>query len=401
MRRASLPWGMIVFAVLVGFNLRAPLAGVQTLTEDIARSLGVGGAGQGLLTGQIVLFLGIGAALAHALTRRLGLERAITVALAMIAIGGFGRLVPGLPAFLAASTFIGTGMGLGSVLVPALIVKHVHRRRGLVMGLYSTAMGAGLAIGAALSVPLAHALGGWPPSLAIWGAVAAVSAGASVRRWSAAVDAGDVAADDAVPDMRTWRSRIAWLVAGFSAATMIVGFAITGWLTAYYAGLGQTAGQAAAYLVWLQTASLAAMLLAPMISDLVAGRKTLLLAPVVALMAGMIALSFAPLALGLPASILVGLGIGASSGMTLVLAAEHTRTHHEASRMTGMVMLVSYPLSAIAPVAVGLVRDLTGSLTAGLLSSTVFAAAYLLVIPVSRTFAPGDARRRPAREILE
>ncbi len=60
---------------------------------------------------------------------------------------------------------------------------------------------------------------------------------------------------------------------------------------------------------------------------------------------------------------MTGLGQGAAFSLALVLLVRYTRTPEASGRLTGMAFLISYGIASIGPVAMGLVRDVTGGLS--------------------------------------
>lgn len=375
----------VAFAALVGLSLRAPLGALQPVVPEAAADLDVAGTGLGLLTGIIVLALGAAAPLAHALSRRVGLERSTIVALVVIAGGSALHLIPAsLPLFLVAAATTGIGMGLGTALVPALIVKHTVRYRGLALGIYSTAMGGGLLIAVATSRPLAAALGGWPAVLVLWGAVAAGTAVLGLaavhvlrRAPSPALATPALPQASAIP----WRSRTAWLVTGYNTVGMVVGFAVTGWIVPYFEFIGLGAGRGASALIWLQLCATVAMLAAPTIADALTDLRPSLAVSLLALVFGVVTLLAAPAELGILAASATGAGIGGTSTLALLLIARTSRDHRDATGMNAMMIFVSYPIAASSPVLVGLVLDASGSMVLALGLCAIPASAFLLLVP--------------------
>jgi CP family cyanate transporter-like MFS transporter len=79
--------------------------------------------------------------------------------------------------------------------------------------------------------------------------------------------------------------------------------------------------------------------------------------------AGSVGIWVAPLSAPWVWAVVTGLGQGAAFSLALVLLVRYARTPEASGRLTGMAFLISYGLASIGPLAMGLVRDVTGSLS--------------------------------------
>ncbi|MEO7447119.1 MAG: MFS transporter, partial [Humibacillus sp.] len=104
-------------------------------------------------------------------------------------------------------------------------------------------------------------------------------------------------------------------------------------------------------------------LIGPVLSDRTTDLRRLLL-PVAALGAlGCVGIWLAPLAAPWLWAAVVGLGQGASFSLGLVLLVRYAATPDASGRLTGMAFFASYSIASVGPVAMGLVRDVTGGLS--------------------------------------
>ena len=78
---------------------------------------------------------------------------------------------------------------------------------------------------------------------------------------------------------------------------------------------------------------------------------------------GSVGIWLAPLTAPWLWAVVTGLGQGAAFSLALVLLVRYTRTPEASGRLTGMAFLISYGIASIGPVAMGLVRDVTGGLS--------------------------------------
>src|SRR5215211_5625575 len=149
---------LVAAIVAVALNQRPAVVAVAPVLRDLRADTGLGSALGGLLTTLPVLCFGAFAPLAPRLARRIGLETAVAASLVLLAAGIALRLLPPVALLYAGSLVAGAAIAVANVLLPAY-VKREFPRPGGVMGLYSAALNVGAAAGAALTVPLATALG--------------------------------------------------------------------------------------------------------------------------------------------------------------------------------------------------------------------------------------------------
>ena len=123
--------------MLVAANLRPAVVTVAPLIDSISADQGFSGAMAGLLTTLPVLFFGVTAPVAPRLAARFGIERTIFGSLILLVAAILLRYVPNTAALFVGSALIGAAIGIGNVLLPALIKRDFAHRSGLMTGLYS------------------------------------------------------------------------------------------------------------------------------------------------------------------------------------------------------------------------------------------------------------------------
>src|SRR3954447_7893209 len=159
---------LVAAIVAVALNQRPAVVSVAPVLGDLRADTGLSAAIAGLLTTVPVLCFGAFATAAPRLARRIGLESAVALSLVLLAAGIALRLFPPVGLLYAGSFIAGAAIAFANVLLPAY-VKREFVRPGAVMGLYSASLNVGAAAGAALTVPVATALGvGWRVGLGMW-----------------------------------------------------------------------------------------------------------------------------------------------------------------------------------------------------------------------------------------
>lgn len=318
-----------------------------------------------MLTTLPVLCMGLLAPPSARLGLRLGVARCISLAMVAIAVGnlarGFGHEVAAL---YLGTLCAGAGIALAGTLLPGMVkASFPPGRAGLATGLQMFAMMGGAAVAAAVSVPLAGALGDWDVALGFWGLVAV----AGVVLWlpvdRAVHRGGDH--DQHPPDSShrlPWRSRTAWMLAGFLAVQSWEFYSTLAWLSPTYVGHGWEAQDAGLLLSVFTGAQFVSGLVGPAITDRVGDWRVPLVGAALCGLAGQAGVWLAPDAAPWVWALLLGVAQGASFAIGLVLLVRYAVSPAAAARFTAMAFLVSYTVASMGPTTMGAVRDLSGSL---------------------------------------
>lgn len=350
--------GVLLFTAL---NLRTAVASVPPLLSEIRVDLPLSATQAGLLTFLPVICFALGSPLAPILSRRLGPELALLLVAATVASGVLVRLAESGPALFAGTALAGVGVALGNVLVPALIKRDFPDRLGPMTGLYTMAIVASGAIAAALTVPAETALGGdWRPALGIW-AIPAVVAAIVWLPFSIRAAGRGRAANLAKPSRDLWRRPLAWHVAAFMGFQSLVFYALLSWLPELMIDNGISKGDAGLILSVMNLAGIpSGLLLAPLAARRRSQRGAVIVA--VALMgAGLVGLLVAPASVPLVWALLAGLGQGATLSLCFLFFTLRASNPEVAAQLAAMAQLVGYAIAAAGPLAVGVLRDVTGN----------------------------------------
>ncbi|MFC7100997.1 MFS transporter [Nonomuraea rubra] len=171
-------------------NLRPAIAAVSPLVDRIRADLDLTATGVALLTTVPTLAMGLCAPLAAVAGRRLGLHRGVLLGLVVIAVATAARLAGGSTWLqLSCAAVVGAGIAIAQTLLPAVVKSRFADQAGLATGIYTAGLGAGGAVAAGVSAPLAGFLGSWPGALASWSVLALAGAMAwAASRRSLALD---------------------------------------------------------------------------------------------------------------------------------------------------------------------------------------------------------------------
>lgn len=362
----SRPRGGVALAlaiVLAAANLRPAVSSLGPVLVDVRADLGLSGTAAAVLTALPVLCFGVGALVAPRLARRVGSETTLAAVLALIAVGTLLRPVAGAAGLFAGTVLAGAAIAVANVLIPALVKREFPSQTGLLMGLYVSVTMGGAAVAAAVTVPLAEALGGgWRLGLGVW----TLPAAAALLLWLAVIASRR---RRGLPDDRTDQvpasllgDPVAWQVTAFMGLQSLVFYALLSWLPSVVRSAGMDPVSAGRLTSLLVLVGVPTALLFPSLVTRTARQRgwTLLTTGVMA--AGLAGLLLAPQTPA-PWAVLVGVGLGGAFPLALTLVVLRTATPLQAAQLSAMSQGVGYVLAAAGPFLFGVLHDLSGAWT--------------------------------------
>jgi CP family cyanate transporter-like MFS transporter len=368
--------------------LRPQLVGVGPLLPRIQDDLAVSHAVAGALTTIPVLCMGVFAPLGPWLAGRLGTRTALAVCLVLLAVSGVVRpYAPGVALVLGMTFVLGIWMGAAGPLPAVIVRQHASRAPGRATGIYSLGIVAGSALIAAAAVPLADALGGWREALAV---TAVVGVGSLVALL--VLVPPDRSLADARPRRRAlpWRSPTAWLLIAVFGLQAIVYYGVISWVPDVYVERGWDERQAADLIALLHLFGLAAGVAVPWLVDRVGTRRMQVAGVATIMVLALVGLIALP-----DLAFLWAAGLGVSLGsvfpLVLLLPVDVADQPGDVGAMAAAMLVGGYAFSALGPVGLGAVRDLTGDYGASLWALVALAVGLLLA---TRLLSAGRLRRR-------
>lgn len=360
---------VLVGIALLALNLRPGIIVISAVLPGLQDDLAMSSATAGLLGAAPPLAFGVFGALTPRVARAIGLERLVWSCLLLIGTCGAARvLVDDAALFVALSTAAYAGMGIGNVLLPALVKKYFPHAIARMTAAYILTVSIGATLPAFSAVPLAG-LGGWQVPLAVWAAVALLAAGPwiAVSRRSNPDDASaDVLRTSPVVPVRVLlRSRLAWGLAVIFGTNSLNAYAMFAWLPSILTDAGMTEAAAGFHLGIFAAVALPIALVVPWLA--VRFRNPL---PAVLFFAGAWALGYVGLLLApTTATVLwvVALGLGPGTfPLVLTLVGLRTATPDSAAALAGFTQGIGYAVAALGPFVVGVLNDLQGGWTGAL-----------------------------------
>jgi MFS transporter, CP family, cyanate transporter len=354
---------LLVTVVVTGLNLRAAVVSVGPLLRELQADLGMSDSVAGVLTTLPVVCFGLVGLTAGRIGRRVGTEPAIVASLALITVGMLARAAaPTVPWLLVTTLVALFGSAVANVLLPVVVKDWFPADVGRITGWYSMAMALGTAVPAALTVPLASALGGWRVGLAVWALPVAL---ALVPWWR--VRRGHRAGPSRpepplVPGVpRAVHRRLqAWALAVFFGLQGLEAYVVVGWLPSILRDAGLSATRAGVLLAICTGLGAPISLLLPRLAARGPDQRAWVVAVVLPAVAGYLGLWLIPAWAPLLWVVLIGLGLGAFP-LALVLIGLRAATPRGTSDLSSLVQGVGYLIAVAGPLAVGVLHDLTGA----------------------------------------
>lgn len=349
-------FSFILLMVLVGLNLRPALSSLAPLVPRILNEGELSVLTLSLLTTLPVLCLGIFAPFAPWLARRFGLERSLALALIILSAGLAFRGVPTAPLLFIGTLMAGAAIGILGTLLPALVKRELADSADLMTGVYTMALCLGGALGAALSIPLADALGGWSLSLMSWSSLALTSL---IGWWwtmpQPAPNAENKSSSGYAKALL--RMPLAWQVMLLMGSQSSLAYIVFGWLPTLLVRQGYSESEAG----WLMGGSimtqLVSALAAPWIARLSRDQRPALMLVFLFIAAGLLMLLLGSPSLRWPGAILLGLGQGGSFSLALTLIVLRSGNAKIAGELSALAQGGGYTLAAMGPLVVGLMLD--------------------------------------------
>jgi len=350
---------IIAGILLFSANLRGLFTAVGPLLGTLQDAFGMGASEAGLLIALPLVVFCLVSPLAPRLARGLGLERALFLALGVMAVGIIVRAFGPLWALYLGTAVLGAGIAIGNTLLPSLLKRDFPDQLTKLTAAYAITMGIGSAVASAVVVPLSDAVG-WRLSLGAFVILPLASALLWLPQLGRHSDIVRQTTPQAAESVKVWRSPLAWQVTLFFGVNSAVYYAVATWLPSILADAGFTQAMAGTLHGVMQLATaLPGLFLAPLVQRTRDQRG--IAAALVSL--GLVSIVGLCLLPGWAVLWVSGFGFGVGGAFILALAflGLRTRSADQTARLSGMTQSVGYVLSASAPVLFGALHDKTGS----------------------------------------
>lgn len=380
--KAARPHAVVVFGiiafVLIGLNLRAGITGASALLHDLQEVLGYGAFVAAVIPSVPTLCFAVAGAATSWLTRRMGVEKAILLALGMLAAG---LLVRGIPStgMLLAGTVVGmSGLAVCNVAMPSFIREHYADRTSLMTALYTVTMTTGATATAVMVVPVAQLLGSASAGL---GSIGLLSVAAFLGFLPVALHAHRNATPGQGASISPWpliRTRKGALLTAIFTLQALLAYAVLSWFPYMLTTTGLTATDSGLIYGLMQLVSVPAGMVL-----LAIGSRPRMLRPAfylasVTMLLGITALMLLPAALAAVPAALLGFGLGIFP-LVMVMISRSGRSTAETTAMSTLAQSVGYLLATAGPFGMGLLHSATGGWTVPLILLLAIALTQIVV----------------------
>ncbi|MBW4720236.1 MFS transporter [Saccharothrix sp. SC076] len=379
---------LAIGVALAAANLRPAVTSLASVLGDVRGSLGVSTAWTSSLTALPTLCFGFAAFLAPWLGRRLGMARAVALALAVLTAGLVLRVVDG-PLVVLGGTFIAcAGIAVCNVVIPVVVKDSFPGRVGLITGVYTAALAAGAAVGAAFTPVLESVFGSWRLAVGAWAflSLAALVIWLSGARHGVAVARAAEATRPAAVKRSLARNPLAWVITVFFGLQSLLAYTVMGWLPQILGDAGVDRTTAGLLLAITMVLGVPVSLVVPPLAARRPSQSPLVLALGSLSIAGVLGLALAPAWAPALWVVLVGVGMGMFP-LALVMISLRTSSTSDTARLSAMAQSIGYLISASGPFAFGVLRGVTGDWTVSMLLLVV-----LLVVLTGLGWVAGRPR---------
>ncbi|ACU39688.1 MFS transporter [Actinosynnema mirum] len=358
---------LAVGVALAAANLRPAVTSLASVLGDVRASLGATTAWTSLLTAVPTVCFGVAAFAAPWLGRRFGMARAVGASLVVLTLGLVLRVLDG-PAVLLGGTFTAcAGIAVCNVLIPVVVKESFPDKVGFLTGVYTAALAAGAAVGAALTPTLETVLGSWQLAAATWALLSTAALlvwSASARHGAAPAVAPAHGARPAAPARRTsvLRSPLAWVITVFFGLQSLLAYTVMGWLPQIMADSGVDRTTAGMLLAITMVLGVPVSLVVPPLATRWGSQSWLVVLLGSLSIAGILGLAIAPVAAPGLWVVLIGTGMCVFP-LALVIISLRTATAADTANLSAMAQSIGYLISAAGPFAFGVLRDVTGAWT--------------------------------------
>lgn len=351
--------------LLIGANLRIPISMIPPMLPELKAAIGLQPALAGLLTTIPLIMFALASPIMGHLGGKHSNERVLLVALVILTVGSYLRVLPSVAALIGGTICVGIGIAGGNVLLPAIIKDQFSNSVAAKTTMYTSAQMLMAAFGTGTAGVLAKHSGPFSAMgifslIGVAGLLVWLLALPGMRQSSAKVAGSDAAT---TPTRSVWRSPLAWVIMIFFGMQSILYYTLMTWLPSLWEAAGFSVTAAGSLTTVFMLGGLPASLLVPSIAERRHGLSILNAAVFGGFFIGAASLLLGSTnyAFNFIMALLMGLASGASFSLAVVFFQKRTDHAADTARLSGMAQAGGYVLAAIGPVGIGIVEQATHS----------------------------------------
>ncbi|TXL65028.1 MFS transporter [Cerasibacillus terrae] len=377
-------WLLIVGVLLISANLRAPLTSVGSVISFIREDLGISNALAGSITTLPLLAFALFSPVVPKIAAKIGMEKTIFTSLLILITGIAVRSLFDVKALFIGTLFIGIGIAIGNVLLPAFIKIRFPLKVGIMTGIYGVIMNVFAAIASGLSVPIASINGlSWKESLMFWGVLVIIAIVVWLPQLKENEKAEEVKPKAKKEKNRSGllRSSLAWNITLFMGIQSLIFYTLLTWLPDILFIHGYSADAAGWMLFLYQFAIIPATFVVPIMAERMKNQKLLAGSIATLFFVGIVGLLTGATSLIVISIIVIGVACGSAFSLSMMFFALRTTNGKQAAAISGMAQSFGYLLAAFGPFLFGWLKDLTNSWTYSI-GMLLFCAAVLFIVGI-------------------
>lgn len=360
----------IIGIILVAFNLRNAVTAMSAIIVQIGEDIVLTDTALGIIGMLPPLMLAAGGLLGPVLTRWMSLELNLLLSILVMITGHIMRsMASGFPGLLIGSIVAMLGMGVGNVLLPALVKQYFPDRIALMTSIYAMLFSVSTATPGAVAPVVAEAFD-WRIALFLWATVAAVAVPPWIGLWvrhRKTRQPSDVStttlATQRAPSINLWRSRTAWGLLLMYGLSSLNGYAMLAWLPEILLDTTSVSTVEAGALLSAYAVTAGPLaLIVPAIAIRLRNPGVLAYVAAITFIIGYLGLMLIPGHFTALWVLTAALGTGLFPVM-LALINARTRTPATTAALSGFVQGLGALVSVAGPLTVGILRDLSGGWT--------------------------------------
>ena len=356
-------YGFIILSIiLVSINLRPAITSVGPILSTIRDALQVSSTHMSLLTSIPVFCMGLFAPLAVPIQKKYGYRWSITILVALIGLATAARILFSNYSSLVVTSFLaGFAIAIISPIINAYIKEMFPTKMEPVIGIYSFAMGFGATLSAGFTAIIYKTFtGNWALALGIWGVLAIIA----MTSWFTTVnDSGAISIKSSQTDEKRnpWKNKVAWSILLYFGFQTSLFFSLTTWLTSVALEQGMALLTAGSVLTLMTIVQLVGNLLIPSLINRYPNRIIWLHSLIMIGLVGSAVFFFNENWAIWVSSVVFGFVLSGLFPIGLMLPLDEAKNKAEANEWSSMVLSGGFMMSAIVPLIIGIVYDLTGT----------------------------------------
>lgn len=355
--------GLIIFAIIiVSINLRPAVTSVGPILSTIRDALNVTSTQMSLLTSIPVFCMGLFAPLAVPIQKKYGYRWSIALLIALIGLATSARILYSSYSALVLTSFLaGFAIAIISPILNAYIKEKFPTKMESVIGIYSFAIGFGATLSSGFTAVFYNSFdGNWALALGIWGLLAVIA----MVSWVIAVQDTPVQRskiEQTVSARNPWKNKVAWTILIYFGLQTSLFFSLTTWLTSVALEQGMALLTAGSVLTLMTIVQLVGNILIPSVINHYPNRIIWLHSLIGLGIVGS-AIFFIDATWAIWTSAVVfGFVLSGLFPIGLMLPLDEAKNNREANEWSSMVLSGGFMMSAIVPLIIGFLYDLTGT----------------------------------------